>query len=86
MTDDRFYERAGPFTLGEIAQRIGSQVREGDADIPLLVSGLVDLQALVDPPAPPSDHACLTDDRGDGNDQAEFVRHALFRIVVDQFG
>src|SRR5690349_6298545 len=31
MTDDRFYDRAGPFTLGEIAARIGAEVTKGDA-------------------------------------------------------
>ena len=30
MTDDRFYERAGPFTLAEIASRIGAEVSKGD--------------------------------------------------------
>jgi UDP-3-O-[3-hydroxymyristoyl] glucosamine N-acyltransferase len=36
MTDDRFYERAGPFTLGEIASRIGAEVAKGDpADLTL---------------------------------------------------
>src|SRR5882757_11037550 len=30
MTDDRFYERAGPFTLAEIAARIGGEVAKGD--------------------------------------------------------
>src|ERR1700743_2978368 len=29
MTDDRFYERAGPFTLAEIAARLGTDVRAG---------------------------------------------------------
>src|SRR3569623_2792283 len=29
MTDDRFYQRAGPFTLGEIAARIGAEVQKG---------------------------------------------------------
>src|SRR3954465_13597575 len=29
MTDDRFYERAGPFTLAEIAARIGAEVQKG---------------------------------------------------------
>ncbi|HET7086406.1 MAG TPA: UDP-3-O-(3-hydroxymyristoyl)glucosamine N-acyltransferase [Rhizomicrobium sp.] len=36
MTDDRFYDRAGPFTLGEIAARIGAGVAKGDpADLKL---------------------------------------------------
>src|SRR5690349_10471400 len=36
MTDDRFYDRAGPFTLGEIAGRIGAEVAKGDpADLKL---------------------------------------------------
>jgi UDP-3-O-[3-hydroxymyristoyl] glucosamine N-acyltransferase len=36
MTDDRFYERAGPFTLGEIAARIGAEVQKGGpADLSL---------------------------------------------------
>ena len=30
MTDSRFYDRAGPFTLGEIAGRIGTEVAKGD--------------------------------------------------------
>ena len=29
MTDDRFYERAGPFTLADIAARIGAEVQKG---------------------------------------------------------
>ena len=29
MTDDRFYQRAGPFTLAEIARRIGAEVAKG---------------------------------------------------------
>lgn len=32
MTDDRFYERAGPFTLGQIADRIGAVVEKGAPD------------------------------------------------------
>jgi UDP-3-O-[3-hydroxymyristoyl] glucosamine N-acyltransferase len=36
MTDDRFYERAGPFTLAEIAARIGGEIAKGDpADLSL---------------------------------------------------
>lgn len=36
MTDDRFYERAGPFSLAEIAGRIGAEVAKGDpADLKL---------------------------------------------------
>jgi UDP-3-O-[3-hydroxymyristoyl] glucosamine N-acyltransferase len=36
MTDDRFYERAGPFTLAEIAARIGAELAKGDpADLKL---------------------------------------------------
>src|SRR6187455_1660215 len=36
MTDSRFYDRAGPFTLGEIAGRIGAEVAKGDpADLSL---------------------------------------------------
>lgn len=30
MTDDRFYERAGPFTLAEIAGRIGAEIAKGE--------------------------------------------------------
>jgi len=30
MTDDRFYERAGPFTLADIAARIGAELAKGD--------------------------------------------------------
>ena len=30
MTDDRFYERAGPFTLADIAARIGADVGKGE--------------------------------------------------------
>jgi UDP-3-O-[3-hydroxymyristoyl] glucosamine N-acyltransferase len=29
MTDDRFYQRAGPFTLAEIASRIGAEMQSG---------------------------------------------------------
>jgi UDP-3-O-[3-hydroxymyristoyl] glucosamine N-acyltransferase len=36
MTDDRFYERAGPFTLAEIADRVGAQMQAGaPADLKL---------------------------------------------------
>jgi UDP-3-O-[3-hydroxymyristoyl] glucosamine N-acyltransferase len=36
MTDSRFYDRAGPFSLGEIATRIGAEVAKGDpADLKL---------------------------------------------------
>jgi UDP-3-O-[3-hydroxymyristoyl] glucosamine N-acyltransferase len=36
MTDDRFYERAGPFTLADIAARIGAELAKGDpADLKL---------------------------------------------------
>src|SRR3954462_2744424 len=36
MTDSRFYDRAGPFTLGDIAGRIGAEVAKGDpADLKL---------------------------------------------------
>src|SRR6201986_5506136 len=36
MTDDRFYERAGPFTLAEIAARIGAELVKGEpADLKL---------------------------------------------------
>jgi len=36
MTDDRFYERAGPFTLADIATRIGAELAKGDpADLKL---------------------------------------------------
>jgi UDP-3-O-[3-hydroxymyristoyl] glucosamine N-acyltransferase len=34
MTDDRFYERAGPFTLAQIAERIGAEIPKG-ADLTL---------------------------------------------------
>jgi UDP-3-O-[3-hydroxymyristoyl] glucosamine N-acyltransferase len=30
MTDDRFYQRAGPFTVAEIANRVGAEVAKGD--------------------------------------------------------
>jgi UDP-3-O-[3-hydroxymyristoyl] glucosamine N-acyltransferase len=30
MTDDRFYERAGPFTLAEIAGRVGAEIAKGE--------------------------------------------------------
>jgi UDP-3-O-[3-hydroxymyristoyl] glucosamine N-acyltransferase len=30
MTDDRFYQRAGPFTLAQIASRIGAEVAKGE--------------------------------------------------------
>ncbi len=29
MTDDRFYERAGPFTLAGIASRVGAETEKG---------------------------------------------------------
>ena len=46
MTDDRFYERAGPFTLAEIAARIGAEVAKGTPDVTLRdVSSLDDAQA-----------------------------------------
>ena len=35
MTDNRFYERAGPFTLAEIAARIGAEPEKGAAQITL---------------------------------------------------
>jgi UDP-3-O-[3-hydroxymyristoyl] glucosamine N-acyltransferase len=35
MTDDRFYKRAGPFALAEIANRIGAEPKKGAADIQL---------------------------------------------------
>ena len=36
MTDDRFYERAGPFTLAEVASRIGAEIAKGEpADLKL---------------------------------------------------
>ena len=36
MTDDRFYERAGPFTLGEIATKLGAEIAKGEpADLKL---------------------------------------------------
>jgi UDP-3-O-[3-hydroxymyristoyl] glucosamine N-acyltransferase len=35
MTDDRFYERAGPFTLTELAGRIGDEVAKGTPDVTL---------------------------------------------------
>src|ERR1700754_4874417 len=35
MTDDRFYERAGPFTLADIAARIGAEPEKGAPDIQL---------------------------------------------------
>jgi UDP-3-O-[3-hydroxymyristoyl] glucosamine N-acyltransferase len=35
MTDDRFYERAGPFGLREIADRIGAEADKGAADLVL---------------------------------------------------
>src|ERR1700677_3484279 len=31
MTDDRVYERAGPFTLADIAARIGAELAKGDS-------------------------------------------------------
>lgn len=47
MTDSRFYDRAGPFTLGEIASRIGAEVTKGDpADLKLTdVASLESAQA-----------------------------------------
>jgi len=36
MTDDRFYQRAGPFTLAEIAGRIGAEVGKGEPSSLLL--------------------------------------------------
>jgi UDP-3-O-[3-hydroxymyristoyl] glucosamine N-acyltransferase len=35
MTDDRFYQRAGPFSLAEIASRIGAEPEKGTPDIRL---------------------------------------------------
>ena len=35
MTDDRFYERAGPYLLSDIAARIGAGIERGAADVPL---------------------------------------------------
>jgi UDP-3-O-[3-hydroxymyristoyl] glucosamine N-acyltransferase len=36
MTDDRFYQRAGPFTVAEIAHRVGAEIAKGDpADLKL---------------------------------------------------
>ena len=35
MTDDRFYQRAGPFTLAEIASRIGAEGEKGAPDVTL---------------------------------------------------
>jgi len=35
MTDDRFYERAGPFTLADIAGRIGAEVAKGTPEVSL---------------------------------------------------
>ena len=35
MTDDRFYQRAGPFTLVEIASRIGAEGEKGAPDVTL---------------------------------------------------
>ena len=35
MTDDRFYERAGPFSLGEIASRISAEPQKGAPDLKL---------------------------------------------------
>ena len=33
MTDDRFYERAGPFSLAEIAGRIGAQMAKSETAV-----------------------------------------------------
>jgi UDP-3-O-[3-hydroxymyristoyl] glucosamine N-acyltransferase len=35
MTDDRFYERAGPFSLADIAGRIGAEVAKGTPEVSL---------------------------------------------------
>lgn len=35
MTDDRFYERAGPFGLRDLAARIGAEVEKGAPDVTL---------------------------------------------------
>ncbi len=35
MTDDRFYQRAGPFALADIAGRIGAEVTKGTPDVML---------------------------------------------------
>jgi UDP-3-O-[3-hydroxymyristoyl] glucosamine N-acyltransferase len=47
MTDDRFYERAGPFSLAEIGARIGAELAKGDpADLKLRdVASLENAQA-----------------------------------------
>jgi UDP-3-O-[3-hydroxymyristoyl] glucosamine N-acyltransferase len=35
MTDDRFYQRAGPFSLAQIASRIGAEPEKGAPDVKL---------------------------------------------------
>lgn len=35
MTDDRFYERAGPFSLADIAAHVGAVIQGGDAALPV---------------------------------------------------
>ena len=44
MTDDRFYERAGPFTLAQIASRIGAELAKG-APAELMVRDVAALES-----------------------------------------
>ncbi len=55
MTDDRFYQRAGPFTLADIASRIGAEVAKGQ---PAALS-LRDVSSLED--AKPGDISLFSD-------------------------
>src|SRR5437899_6486756 len=55
MTDDRFYQRAGPFTLADIASRIGAEVAK---DQPAALS-LRDVSSLED--AEPGDISLFSD-------------------------
>src|SRR5260221_3709990 len=55
MTDDRFYQRAGPFTLADIASRIGAEVAK---DQPAVLS-LRDVSSLED--AAPGDISLFSD-------------------------
>ena len=52
MTDDRFYKRAGPFALGDIAGQVGGRLASpGDAAI--VIHDVADLKAASE--VPPND-------------------------------
>jgi hypothetical protein len=55
MTDDRFYERAGPFILADIAAAIGAEVATG-APADLKLRNVASLKA----PRPAMSHCSVT--------------------------